>query len=375
MRRHFAIFAILVIAFDGDGADSFSPLAITTHRNSRRKARATALPMAGAGMGMGGMTAKSKKKGKKKKSKAGGGMGGSPKSSSSTPYDASASLLRNERIYDEICKEAYKELDSEYDDYDSITTEYTVTARSAAAASIADWIPVAQIVVVRPLDAGSGGSDGDSQHLESIRAAVSEFCREAYHAAVIAAPVFNTVPRNEVQYGVEPLDSFHRYVYDDVIEGKSSTGSSGAKGDAIMTKPEARTLLELDEDSTDAGEIKRAYRKRTFALHPDRFVGVDRTEAEQNQTSEEFAKVKIAYEVLSSGVRGTTENGVSSGKSWYESLGGRARMDFAGPIDLLPISKAKKTIEGLGCRTAIVGLSPDVSMAFVARNQAASVGK
>ena len=66
MRRHFAIFAILVIAFDGDGADSFSPLAITTHRNSRRKARATALPMAGAGMGMGGMTAKSKKKGKKK---------------------------------------------------------------------------------------------------------------------------------------------------------------------------------------------------------------------------------------------------------------------------------------------------------------------
>ena len=135
MRRHFAIFAILVIAFDGDGADSFSPLAITTHRNSRRKARATALPMAGAGMGMGGMTAKSKKKGKKKKSKAGGGMGGSPKSSSSTPYDSCASLLRNERIYDEICKEAYKELDSEYDDYDSITTEYTVTARSAAATS------------------------------------------------------------------------------------------------------------------------------------------------------------------------------------------------------------------------------------------------
>ena len=47
-------------------------------------------------------------------------------------------------------------------------------------------------------------------------------------------------------------------------------------------------------------------------------------------------------------------------------------MEFFGPIELLPISAAKKTLEGIGCRSAIVGLDPDLAMAFVARNQAAA---
>ena len=376
-RQLFLMAAMVVACCDLRLAHSFSPSNPKSAHNMR-PAIITSLQMAGRGMGMGGggmgggsSTTKKKKKGGKKdgKSSSSSGSGGA-----SAPFDAAASLLRNERLYDEICRTAFKEIESEYDSFDSITTEYLITARSTSAtapAAVSDWVPVSQIVIVRPIT----DTSHDAEHKETIRSAVSEFCRESFCAASISAPVFKQIPRNEVEYGAEPLDSFHRYVYDDVIEGKSSTGTSGAKGDEAMTKAGARTALQLEEGVTDARDIKSAYRKRTFALHPDRFIGVDRTEEERIEAAKEFASVKIAYEVLSSGVRGASANGDGpNGKrsSWYESLGGKARMEFYGPIDLLPINAAKKILEGLGCKSAIVGLSPDLSQAFVVRNQAAA---
>mmetsp|Transcript_16900 Transcript_16900/g.48556 ORF Transcript_16900/g.48556 Transcript_16900/m.48556 type:complete len:361 (+) Transcript_16900:86-1168(+) len=328
--------------------------------------RDVSLFMAGKGMGGGGggMGMSTKTKGKKNKGKNKKGSG-SPKQA---PFDAAASLLRMESIYDKICKDAFKQEESENDSFDSITTEYVVTARSlssSAPAGLSDWVPVSQIVLVRPISEDERGSEHAK---ETIRAAVSEYCRESYFAATLSAPIFRRIPANDVQYAAEPLDAFHRYVYDDVIEGKSATGTSGGKGEEAMSKAEARKVLDLDEGATDAKDIKSAYRKKTFSLHPDRFVGVERTEEEKIQTAKDFSNVKIAYEVLSSGVRDAS----SGGKSWYESLGGKQRMEFLGPIDLLPISAAKKTLEGIGCRSAIVGLDPDLAMAFVARNQAAA---
>mmetsp|Transcript_38592 Transcript_38592/g.83841 ORF Transcript_38592/g.83841 Transcript_38592/m.83841 type:complete len:374 (-) Transcript_38592:18-1139(-) len=367
-RRHLPIISAM-FASSGNLAECFAPSSPQTTQIVRQEFFPPSLQMAGRGMGGGSAT-------KKKRKGGGGGMGGKKGKStsagvnSSAPFDAAASLLRNERLYDDICREAFKEMESEYESFDSITTEYLITARSSsptAPAAVSDWVPVSQIVVVRPVS--------DSDHKETVRAAVSQFCRESFCAASSSAPVFKKIPRNEVEYGAEPLDAFHRYVYDDVIEGKSSMGTSGAKGDAAMTKTEARAVLQLEEGVTDARDIKSAYRKKTFALHPDRFVGVDQTEEEKIETAKEFASVKIAYEVLSSGVRDVAPNGDwSNGKrsSWYESLGGKSRMEFFGPIDLLSNSAAKKTLEGLGCKSAVVGLSPDLSMAFVARNQAAA---
>ena len=344
-----AIIAAPALAFSLSGLDG--------------RRRDVSLLMAGKGMGGGGMgmatKTKSRSKGKNKKKGSGG-----PKQA---PFDAAASLLRMESIYDKMCKEAFKQEESESDSFDSITTEYVVTARSLSAnapAGLSDWVPVSQIVLVRPISEDERGSEHAK---ETIRAAVSELCRESYFAATLSAPIFRRIPANDVEYAAEPLDAFHRYVYDDVIEGKSSTGTSGGKGEEAMGKAEARKVLNLDEGVTDARDIKSAYRKKTFALHPDRFVGVVRTDEEIIQSATDFANVKIAYEVLSSGVRDT-----SSSASWYESLGGKQRMEFFGPIELLSISAAKKTLEGIGCRSAIVGLDPDLAMAFVARNQAAA---
>ena len=73
------------------------------------------------------MTTKSK--GKKGKGKSKKGSGG-PKQA---PFDAAASLLRMESVYDEICKDAIKQEESEYENFDTITTEYVVTARSTSA--------------------------------------------------------------------------------------------------------------------------------------------------------------------------------------------------------------------------------------------------
>jgi hypothetical protein len=329
----------------------------------------TSLQMAGMGMGGGGATKSKKKKGGKAKSKGlGGGNGGAAKS-----FDVSKSLLKAEKLYDELAKESAKI--AEDADIEFIHAEYMVAARISpksmkesagnipGAASVSDWVPVAQLCLKRHVD--DPNFDSHVRDCQRLQTAVSYYCREISYAATLGASIFKSIPRNAMEYSIEPIDSFHKFVYEDIIEGKNEND----KNENTMTKVAARSILELEEGCNDAGEIKRAYRKLSFKLHPDRFVSKGRSEEEINQASADFAKVKIAYESLSSGVR---ETGGGRNRSWYESLGGRSRTDFSGKLNLLPMADARSKFEKEDYKSAIACLNTDTVMTFVTRNQAAA---
>ena len=173
----------------------------TTTTSSRR----TQIPLQAAGMGMAVApnTKRNKKNGKKSKSK----------SKTSTPFNANASLLRLEKKYDELSKQNAKAIQ---DDVDSIvTSEYVIAARAVDTTFMADWVPVAQMCLARPLQ-DAETSDGIQD--ESVLAAVSYYCREIYEAATLGSPLLKSCSRNTLQYSVEPLDSFHKYVYETVVD-------------------------------------------------------------------------------------------------------------------------------------------------------------
>ena len=265
-----------------------------------------------------GMAIASKKNGKKKKKNA--------------PFDVNASLMRLEKRYDEILLANAKAIQSDgnIDQDDIVTTEYIIAARSAKASDakyVADWVPVAQMCIARPLrDAELSEGVADS----SVHAVVSGYCREIFHAATLGSPIFRSLPRNEIQYSVETLDSFHKHVYETVVDHRKE--SDKVEGEA-MSKIEARIVLKLEDDVNDISIIKQAYRCLSFELHPDRLVAADKSPEEVRSALKEYARVKLAYETLNSGVR-------NNQGSWYESLGGRARTDFL-PISLLSLDKAK----------------------------------
>ena len=137
--------------------------------------------MAGLGMGM-GSKAGSKNKKKKKKSS-------NNNKTSKSPFDVSASFLKHEKIYDELCAKSAKELYNDDDDaqFDTITTEYMIAARfmndgktknPPGANSVSDWIPVGQLCLARPISY----NDSDSMERNIIQTYVSKFCREINHA-------------------------------------------------------------------------------------------------------------------------------------------------------------------------------------------------
>lgn len=307
--------------------------------------RKQSVALQAAGMGM---AVAPKKNGKKKKN---------------APFDVNASLMRLEKRYDEILRANAKAIQSDDDvDQDDIaTTEYIIAARSAKASdakSVADWVPVAQICIARPLrDAESSEGVAD----DSVQAVVSHYCREIFHAATLGSPMFRSLPRNEIQYSVETLDSFHKHVYETIVDRKKE--SNKVEGEA-MSKIEARVVLKLEDDVDDMSIIKQAYRSLSFELHPDRLVMKDMCPEEVRSASKEYARVKLAFETLSSGVR-------KNQGSWYESLGGRARTDFL-PISLMSLEKAKDYMRRVKMESAVVGLDSEIIQTFVIRNQAAS---
>ncbi|KAL7539409.1 hypothetical protein ACHAWF_006399 [Thalassiosira exigua] len=331
-------------------------------------APASPLSMAPAGMGM-ATKPKGKKKNKKNSKNGGKGMG----TTSPDKFDVAKAAIKSEKLYDELMSESIKALTSdEWDESEvDVTTEYIVAARrrpgaastksanGGACASSSDWIPVAQIVVVRPVRADE--EDEHERIASTVRAAVSHYRREINYAASLAAPsAFKSLPRNVVEYSAEPTDSFMKYVYEDVIEGKA--GESFVEGDAKvgMTKSKAREVLGLEAGCKDAAIIKRAYKLKSMESHPDRFAGSDRTKEDIDRSSERFALVKMAYEALNSGVREVDGNGAA--RSWTE---------FVGPIELMSADEAG-ALCGKAFKSAVVGLDPDLTMAFVARNQAAA---
>ena len=362
---------------------------------------------------------------KSKKGGSGGkGMGKTKDSSSlskksetnKAPYDVAKAWLKSKKLYDELLYESNKVsftvdedggLDTSSVDSgegtEDITTEYIIAARcrlpetgggnngytnnNAALRSASDWIPVAQLCIVRPIqpEGESGASHDEVRHALPLRAAVSYYCREIYFAATIATPALKSLPRNNVEYSYEPVDSWIRHVYEDVIEGKVSDsyvdGTTGVKVD--MTKSKAREVLGLEAGCTDASLIKRAYKKESMACHPDRFVsttnnGVKKEEVEEY--TKRFGLVKMAYDALNSGIRDENTNIAAAvdttmaslqRSSWYESLGGKQRTDFVGPIDLMSMDEAN-SLCNKAFRSAVIGLDPDLTNAFVLRNQAAA---
>jgi hypothetical protein len=298
-----------------------------------------------------GMAVKKKGAGKK-------GAGKSKKAAA--PFDAAASLLKMERLHQEMKAKSAKVInkdDNDVVDEDMVVSEFMIAARSARSSTatvdlraVADWIPVAQLCIARPIrevEQSEGSAD------KVVQAAVSYYCREVSQAAAFGAPKFRDVPRHEMQYSVESLDSFHRHVYDH-MNGKN------ADLEGSMTKAEARKVLDLEEGSEEKSDIKQAYRKLSFKLHPDRFMGVERTAEEETVSNDAFLRVKTAYETMTSGV--SNENG-----SWYRSLGGKERADFVA-LELLSINDAKVVLDSVKQDTAVCSLDSDMVQPFVARN-------
>ena len=326
-------------------------------------------------MGMASASSNPKSKKKKGSKKGGGGKSfGSSQQQKSASFDAGASLLKMEKRYEELETNSAKAMQRHDDGMplssrDLITQEFLVAARASpsesTSGSLADWVPVAQLVVARPMD-----------HLESIdetfddvtKAAMSYYCREIFHAAGIGSAAFKSIPRNGMQYSLEPVPSFQKHVYDYVMG--NGGGQDEMEEDEFMTKAEARSVLGLEDmhnaEGLDKSTIKQAYRKLSFKLHPDRFMGEDRNDDEVEATNKQYARVKLAYETLSSGV-------LDKNVSWYASLGGKARNEFSGPISLMSLSDAKAKLDGAICDSAVVGLDPDLVQSFVTRNQANSM--
>lgn len=386
----------------------------------------TTLSMAGFGASSSTTTTKTKRSKKTKKQ--------SSNNKNDSSFDVSAAFMRSEKLYDKIMIESTKSILSEEEeeedntysttsitsDDDTITSEFIVAARRSIKSSSSsssqkqqqqqsqsptpttgsDWIPVAQICLCR---SRHSRVEYDGRIPPQLVQAVSALCREIHWAATISArSVFSSVPRKDVEYSVEPVESFYKFVYDVVLDDTSSGSSSASSSEQttmITTTKEARAVLGVDETCTDINEIKRAYRTLSFKNHPDRFVvassssgssDVSEHEIQKAKAMETYTKVKDAYEmILRSGLtavgkssaattNGGSSSGSGSGLSWYESLGGRERTDFQGPLELIQLKEAQKGFERClktenGYRSAIAGLDPEIIMCFVARNQANAV--
>ena len=373
---------VLLLLLKFDGGFSFLQFSTTTKASFQWcsslqplfSTTTTTTSSSGMGMGMG-----KGKKTKKKENSSGKGMGNSSsnnnskkKSSSSsskstttsTPFDVHASLLRLEKKYEEIQQMSTRALHSDNDDSDNgdagVASEMIVAVRATNSKKLAatgDWVPFANLCVHPHAEVSS----------DWVHAAISLYCRELSLCATQGAKLFGGVPRNELQYAIEPLDSFFKHVYDPLMKDQQ-------KGtDTPMTKAEARQLLELDTNSSGMDEeeeeedervrIKKSYRRKSFQWHPDRLDLDNMSKEEQAHAAQQYARIQQAFGVLSSHVR-------SAGSSWYRSLGGRDRTDFQIIHELMSRDTASTLLEQHKVQTAIAGLDPDLVQLFVARNQA-----
>lgn len=286
------------------------------------------------------MGVKSSRKGKK--------GGKKPASPRKQPFDASAALKRLEKQYEQLQQRAAKQYDNNDNGEENphIFTEFMITARAvpSPSAATADWVPVAQLCLWSP-------------HTAPTAAALSLHCREVSYAATLGARIFTSIPRTNLQYALEPIDSFYKYVYEPVMaqEGSSSTTP-------VMSKDQARGILGLDDDvptnnQLDRATIKQAYRRKSFEYHPDRHRDSD--DARQEHAAMEYAQIQMAYDALTSGI----------GASWYATLGGRERTDFAPVENLLSRTEASTVLGNV--QSAIASIDPEIVQTFVARNQQA----
>jgi hypothetical protein len=268
-----------------------------------------------------------------------------------------SSIIRLEKKYDELLLWHAKNLQKDEDEtVETVTTEYVVATQ--AVGYVADWVPVGQLCLARRSD-----HDADESCIKDLlTAAVSMYCRELSHVASMGSKVFQSVPNTQLQWSVEPVDSYYKHVHD-AAKGKQNDASS----ESSMTKLEARSELEIPLDLVDLKEIKQVYRKLSFKWHPDRFVGQEQSNDDAQAASDRYARIKLAFETLSSGTR-------DQGKSWYESLGGKSRTDFM-TVKLQSIASAEAVFETFvstnrKVETGMCRLDPDTVQSFVARSKA-----
>ena len=144
----------------------------TTHHRSHHTS-SSCLSMAGMGMS----STLSKKKGKKNKKRM-----GKTKTSFDKKYDVAKSMIKSEKLYDDLMADSIKALQKEDDDDIEITTEYIIAARcepgstlakaSSAISAASDWVPVAQICIQRPIHLHEEEDESDELN-PSVRAGKS----------------------------------------------------------------------------------------------------------------------------------------------------------------------------------------------------------
>lgn len=348
------------------------------------------------GVGLKSESTSVKKKKKQSTGSTKNGFGGGKSSSSSssstqkkkTPFDASSALIRSAKLYEELSLKASKVMaaavENDEEDYDGeddkdeeVYSEFLIAAKYVSptqedgppgSAGLSDWVPVAQLCLIR------NRSTLPSTNTQ-LHSAVSTHCREIYHAAQTVAPIFNNIPRSHIRYSAEPLDSFFKYVYDNVLSDSSPQPHS----DEVMTKAKARDILGITLESTnDLSLIKQRYRTLSMQYHPDSAVTtavtstqVDDDDDNDNDISAKFRQVRLAYDTLCSGIRVTDATGTTTG-SFYETLGGKDRTDFLHIPPLISPDEARNSMSKT-MQSAVIGLDSDTVMAFVTRNLAASV--
>lgn len=352
----------------------------------------------GVGLESESTSVKKKKKKQSTGSTKNGFGGGKPSSSSSsstqikkTPFDASSALIRSAKLYEELSLKASKVMaaavendeenyEGEDDKDEEVYSEFLIAAKYVSptqedgcsyppgSAGLSDWVPVAQLCLIRNRSTLSSTNT-------QLHSAVSTHCREIYHAAQTVAPIFNNIPRSHIRYSAEPLDSFFKYVYDNVLADSSPQPQS----DEVMTKAQARDILGIPLESTnDLSLIKQRYRTLSMQYHPDSAVTtavtstqVDDDDDDDIDISAKFRQVRLAYDTLCSGIRVTDATGTATG-SFYETLGGKDRTDFLHIPTLISPDEARNNMSKT-MQSAVIGLDSDTVMAFVTRNLAASV--
>merc|ERR1712228_289835 len=302
-------------------------------------------------------------KAKTSKSSGGSGFGavvkGAGTKSSGAP-SASELLKRSMELYEKIKQEKgrVEELEGEQSADDAENneepesrptfTEYTLSLRleqglsGEAADSFSDWVPVALL----QLKCAAAGDP-----IALVPQVVGACCREVLECGCQALPALRKAPRSAVQYSYEPFDPWNTHVYEGLFHRAEQVS-------------EAVKVLGIDKGATSA-EVKKAHRKLMMELHPDRFVD-DATGAAAAQ--EQMLQVQKAYEQLGGGVGGASE-------SQYASVGGKARVDFSGPIlrDALgPLGKEREAqtmaLELGGWRAGVHPMTPEVTKEFITRN-------
>tara|TARA_B110001452_G_scaffold159595_1_gene132802 strand:+ start:1067 stop:2131 length:1065 start_codon:yes stop_codon:yes gene_type:complete len=233
---------------------------------------------------------------------------------------------------------------------DDSLVKYAICLRStdsSAPPEFSDWVPVALINLV----CGDGALPS-----ELAPQAVGSLCREVYEAGAQSIPALRKAPVQSIEYAFETISSFETHVCDGLL-GRSERREEAAK------------TLSL-EVSASAGEVKKAHRKLMLELHPDRFVGDDEGAA---AAQAKMLEVQNAYEQLGGGMGGAHG-------SWYASIGGKARVDFSGPLtkeQLGPLGKARvgqeMDVTLGGWRAGVYPMQPDITREFVTRNTMRSV--